>query len=371
MKIIAKKLLRIAKKILSDVHFSTQQEFDEYLKNHPGYRENTRFFVNGVQVKAPPKQKKKKDNIHHVSPDELITNEELELLLKNFLENTQQKKKQSIFGDTEKIEKDLASDCERVVGHPIEKSDSMNAKYIFDHGDFESIFKPYSGYNPVASESFAYEFDKAIGLGMVPPTISSSRETKYGEKNGSEQFIVPDSFTWEEVCDYSILDEDFFTTPSDEFDKFKESMEKMAVFDYLTGNSDRHDGNFMLNENMEVFLIDNGLIRPDRDVRNLNSAACCILNVILQSEENIEKWFENNSISGMFDYKIYKTDEFIDMLKGSRGKKCSKGTINMIKNIDVDKIFSAAKKTRFGMSEETFKKICKRVEKLKGAFENE
>ena len=49
----------ISKKILSDVHFSTQQEFEEYLKNHPGYRENTRFFVNGVQVKAPPKQKKK------------------------------------------------------------------------------------------------------------------------------------------------------------------------------------------------------------------------------------------------------------------------------------------------------------------------
>ena len=53
----SKRLLRIAEKILADVHFSTQQEFDEYLKNHPNYREDTKFFVNGVQVKAPPREK--------------------------------------------------------------------------------------------------------------------------------------------------------------------------------------------------------------------------------------------------------------------------------------------------------------------------
>lgn len=58
---IRKKILKIAEKILADVHFSTQQEFDEYLKNHPGYRENTKFFVNGVQIKAPPKQNKNND----------------------------------------------------------------------------------------------------------------------------------------------------------------------------------------------------------------------------------------------------------------------------------------------------------------------
>ena len=52
-----KRLLRIAEKILADVHFRTQQEFDEYLKNHPNYREDTKFFVNGVQVKAPPREK--------------------------------------------------------------------------------------------------------------------------------------------------------------------------------------------------------------------------------------------------------------------------------------------------------------------------
>ena len=53
----SKRLLRIAEKILADVHFSTQQEFDEYLKNHPNYREDTKFYVNGVQVKAPPREK--------------------------------------------------------------------------------------------------------------------------------------------------------------------------------------------------------------------------------------------------------------------------------------------------------------------------
>ena len=65
------KLETISKKILSDVHFSTQKEFEEYLKNHPGYRENTKFFVNGVQVKAPPKQKKKPSTSQR-STEELI-----------------------------------------------------------------------------------------------------------------------------------------------------------------------------------------------------------------------------------------------------------------------------------------------------------
>ena len=57
-----KRLLRIAEKILADIHFSTQKEFDEYLKSHPNYRENTKFYVNGVQVKAPPREKKKNDS---------------------------------------------------------------------------------------------------------------------------------------------------------------------------------------------------------------------------------------------------------------------------------------------------------------------
>ena len=57
-----KRLLRIAGKILADIHFSTQQEFDEYLKNHPNYREDTKFYVNGVQVKAPPREKNNNDS---------------------------------------------------------------------------------------------------------------------------------------------------------------------------------------------------------------------------------------------------------------------------------------------------------------------
>ena len=71
MQLFFKRLLIIAKKILSDVHFSTQKEFEEYLKNHPGYRENTRFYVNGVQVKAPPKQKKKPSTSQR-STEELV-----------------------------------------------------------------------------------------------------------------------------------------------------------------------------------------------------------------------------------------------------------------------------------------------------------
>lgn len=60
---IRKRLIKVAKKILSDVNFSTQQEFEEYIKNHPNYREDTNFFVDGMQVSAPPREKSKKQQM--------------------------------------------------------------------------------------------------------------------------------------------------------------------------------------------------------------------------------------------------------------------------------------------------------------------
>jgi hypothetical protein len=42
-------------------------------------------------------------------------------------------------------------------------------------------------------------------------------------------------------------------------EKFKMNMQKMAVFDYLTGATDRHYGNIMVDSDDNVYAIDNGL----------------------------------------------------------------------------------------------------------------
>ena len=58
---IRKKIIKIASNILADINFNSQKEFEEYLKNHPNYREDTKFFVDGMQVSAPPREKNKSE----------------------------------------------------------------------------------------------------------------------------------------------------------------------------------------------------------------------------------------------------------------------------------------------------------------------
>ena len=50
---IRSRLLKVANNILADINFNSQKEFEEYIKNHPNYREDTKFFVDGMQVSVP------------------------------------------------------------------------------------------------------------------------------------------------------------------------------------------------------------------------------------------------------------------------------------------------------------------------------
>lgn len=57
-----KRLHKIAKRILSDLNFSTREQLDDYLKKHPNTRLDTKFFVDGIEVKVDGQSKKTEKN---------------------------------------------------------------------------------------------------------------------------------------------------------------------------------------------------------------------------------------------------------------------------------------------------------------------
>jgi hypothetical protein len=110
------------------------------------------------------------------------------------------------------------------------------------------VFKPLptsraSGYwESYRSEIAAYELDKLMGLGMVPPTV----ERKVQGEMGSAQL-------WVEHCTL-LKDRDPGTAPNVE--AWNRQVYRQRVWDNLTGNIDRNQGNLLVDEAWNLILID-------------------------------------------------------------------------------------------------------------------
>lgn len=98
--------------------------------------------------------------------------------------------------------------------------------------------------NTPKNEVAAYELDKALGLNIVPPTVSRD----FQGQRGSMQRFVPGHKTAEEH--------------SGKIDR--NGFEKMRALDVLTWSMDRHDGNYLVSKGGKVKAIDNGLSLPPK-----------------------------------------------------------------------------------------------------------
>ncbi len=140
---------------------------------------------------------------------------------------------------------------------PLTATKGINETYkaLGDTGDFYCV-KPRSGEHEDARtnidtgtfavrEAGAYLIDKAFGFNMVPPTILR-------QDNVMGLFSMQ---LWEEEGD--IASHVDYHSSVNETDKFKAS-----IFDFIAFNTDRHDGNFIVNSFGDVTLIDNGLCMP-------------------------------------------------------------------------------------------------------------
>ena len=240
-----KRILKIASNILADIHFNNKEEFDEYLKNHPGYRENTKFFVDGIQIKPPSKKKKE-------HPKEGVS------------------ERQKYVDDWTNT---IQSSTPAVLVNPYDNPDkvSFNDTYVLSYGDKKTIFKPTTKKDASVRKSvntrqvsasrrevISFELSEKLGIGIVPPTYLTNRVVPINSKNykreGSEQAFVKGK-TWGHKC-------------VEDGDKIKDTIKKpkvqkglgmMSVADYLFGSADRHNENLMIDDDDNLYAIDNGL----------------------------------------------------------------------------------------------------------------
>ncbi len=111
------------------------------------------------------------------------------------------------------------------------------------------VYKPRSGEAPLwdfpagtlyRRECAAYALSKALGWGLIPPTVE--REGEAGE--GSLQLFVPHD-----------PDSNFFTFR----DEREEESLRLAVFDVVANNADRKGGHCFVGPDEQVWAVDNGL----------------------------------------------------------------------------------------------------------------
>jgi hypothetical protein len=92
------------------------------------------------------------------------------------------------------------------------------------------------------SEIAAYELDKLLGLGMVPPTV----ERRVDGETGSAQL-------WVEDCTL-LRDRDPNTSP--DIAAWNRQVYRQRVWDNLIGNIDRNQGNLLVDQAWNLILID-------------------------------------------------------------------------------------------------------------------
>jgi hypothetical protein len=92
------------------------------------------------------------------------------------------------------------------------------------------------------AEVAAYELDKMLGLGMVPPTVVREHEGQ----SGSLQLWVDNAKLYEDVQNQA---------PSDPA-RWARHLSRMNVFDNLISNWDRGPRNFLVDSNWSIILID-------------------------------------------------------------------------------------------------------------------
>jgi hypothetical protein len=96
-------------------------------------------------------------------------------------------------------------------------------------------------------EMVCEDVDKILGWGIVPTTVVGLKNIDGDEKLGSIQQWVTDGKVGARVEELMVQS------------KYADSINKLMVFDMVTGNQDRHHDNFIYHDDGRLTAIDNGL----------------------------------------------------------------------------------------------------------------
>jgi len=128
---------------------------------------------------------------------------------------------------------------------------------VVAHGDLAlpAVYKPQRGEAPLwdfewgtlcKRETAAYEISRALGWGLVPPTVL--RDGSRGL--GSVQFFVDHDG-----------EAHYFTAAEDA--RFAETFRRLALFDFVVNNADRKSGHCLIGHDGRVWAIDHGICFHD------------------------------------------------------------------------------------------------------------
>lgn len=125
----------------------------------------------------------------------------------------------------------------------------VNESYLCQiDGDGRAIVKPDTGkgYGSASNEVYAYSLADALGFDIVP--VTTYRTWEDGRKSSAQSFVDNATIEWETKVGDIKMSEDL-----------KDSFSQMVVMDCITGNADRHGGNWLYSTDTgKIVAIDNG-----------------------------------------------------------------------------------------------------------------
>lgn len=154
---------------------------------------------------------------------------------------------------------ELLLTAEVVDAAPVGKGGLRPARVYLRRGDHrvEAVFKSVlpgrrlGFWESHQAEVAAYELNKLLGLGMVPPTVAREVEGR----TGSLQLWVDGCREWKESAQ---------EPPTVEWNQ---SISRMRMFDDLIGNRDRDRGNILIDPWGNIILIDHSrAFIPDKEL---------------------------------------------------------------------------------------------------------
>jgi hypothetical protein len=123
--------------------------------------------------------------------------------------------------------------------------------FVMDVDGVKGVFKKMS--NRAKQEVTAYQIDRALGFGIVPPVVMRKVDVGTGEEQGSIMYFVEGKTA---VAHIGAVQ--WRRWKQEKPGKFNyNDMAKITAFDFVIGNQDRHPGNVIVDKNGRSWAIDN------------------------------------------------------------------------------------------------------------------